>query len=411
MQTPVWPVRCLAVLEDELRALGASYSIHSMTSTSLNIILINRGQFLRVTPRAASQVPPELRTRSYYAAQLAEARVRQELDVLKEAQHPGILSCLDCPPSLLALEAVVCVTDLCFQDLGACCAMRYAYEGVPPYVVLKALTVLMSAIQYIHGKGICHRRVCPSRILIDTRCTNDTKEWWCHLKLSGFKDGRRFHAEDMVGLVGERRYAAPEMLARSSYCEKVDVWSGVASLAGFLFPASERQIPDRAFRLSMFLLGKEGPSKIKETLKNARGLVLVLQEALCECPRRRRSAAAICCKLQSLNESNKRRRCGSCIQKWQEDLARSLVSLKNCSAGDLASETRVFPEKRKELVSTWFARLSDTCDRLRLDVTGPIAAATLAMAEFTETRERRRISPSLEERQAFPEFPEHELES
>ena len=388
MHSPAWSAR-LAVLEEELRALKESYSIHSVTATSLNVILINRGHFLRVTARAPFQAAPELRTRKYYAAQLAEARARQELDVLKEVRHTGVLKSLDCPTSLLALDAVVCVTELCFQDLGACCAMRYAQEGVPADEVLRALRELLPAIQYMHSRGVCHRRVCPSRILLDSRCKEDTREWWCHLKLSGFKDGRRFHGDDMVGVVGERRYAAPEMLSRSSYCEKVDVWSGAASVAGFLFPAPERQLPDVGFRRLLALLAKERSNQPQHE-----GLAVVLQEALCECPRRRRSASALCSRLQLL--SGKRGR--TYIPEWQEALARSLVPLKLCTAEVLAPEP--LSEPRREQVSGWYARLSNACEGLGLDVTGPIAAAALAMAEFPERPERRR-----------PLFPEHEFES
>ncbi len=407
-------------MENALLALDATYKLHSVAGTTLNITLISRGQYLRVTPRAPSQVPHSLRTKKYYAATLAEARVRQELDVLREVRHPNILCPLDCPTSLLALDVVVCVTTLCSQDLSACFSARYAQEPAPADVVLKALWVLMSAIQYIHSKGVCHRRVCPRRILIDLRCTSCTVEWWNHLQLSGFKDGRRFAAEDMVGVVGERRYAAPEMLYRSAYCEKVDVWSAAASFASFLVPVNERHVPDATFRalLGLFARQTSVPPRIRAALKGSQSLQPVLQEALAECPRRRGSASSVCARLQTAHDGNKRRRCCTPQKdppavRWQEALARALAPITHqLSMCDIAAATVTLTEKQKDLVSACFRRLDEACGRLRVSITGPVAAAVLTMSDFTEKPEKVKSSPprELQSRQtSMFEFLEHDF--
>ncbi|KAA8527765.1 hypothetical protein F0562_035366 [Nyssa sinensis] len=76
---------------------------------------------------------------------------------------------------------------------------------------------LMEAIAHCHSHGVAHRDIKPDNILFDE---------WNRLKLADFGSAECFReGELMSGVVGTPYYVAPEVVAGSEYCEKVDVWS------------------------------------------------------------------------------------------------------------------------------------------------------------------------------------------
>jgi hypothetical protein len=79
---------------------------------------------------------------------------------------------------------------------------------------------------------------------------------------------------------------------------------------------------------------------------------------------------------------------------------------------DIAAATVTLTEKQKDLVSACFRRLDEACGRLRVSITGPVAAAVLTMSDFTEKPEKVKSSPprELQSRQtSMFEFLEHDF--
>ncbi|XP_019192740.1 PREDICTED: phosphoenolpyruvate carboxylase kinase 2-like [Ipomoea nil] len=75
---------------------------------------------------------------------------------------------------------------------------------------------LMSAISCCHRAGVAHRDVKPDNVLFDAQG---------NLKLADFGSAEWFGGGRMSAVVGTPYYAAPEVLMRREYNEKVDVWS------------------------------------------------------------------------------------------------------------------------------------------------------------------------------------------
>lgn len=100
--------------------------------------------------------------------------------------------------------------------------------GMPEFCAQKYFRQLISAVEYLHTKGITHRDIKPENLLLDE---NDI------LKLSDFGMATVFRHQGKERLL-ERRcgtlpYIAPEILVKSEYAaEPADIWScGMVLLA------------------------------------------------------------------------------------------------------------------------------------------------------------------------------------
>jgi len=83
---------------------------------------------------------------------------------------------------------------------------------------------ILSAIYYLHSKGIVHRDIKPENILIEKIVKKDSKEF-INVKLIDFGTSNFFNNSRKFSLkVGTPYYIAPEVI-KKNYTEKCDLWS------------------------------------------------------------------------------------------------------------------------------------------------------------------------------------------
>lgn len=103
--------------------------------------------------------------------------------------------------------------------------------GMPSYQAQKYFKQLISAVDYMHCRGIAHRDLKPENLLLDE---ND------NLKVSDFGMATVFRLQGKERYLEKRcgtlPYVAPEVLSKSYRAEPADIWSCgillVALLAG-----------------------------------------------------------------------------------------------------------------------------------------------------------------------------------
>ncbi|MGW6963817.1 protein kinase domain-containing protein [Streptomyces zaomyceticus] len=150
------------------------------------------------------------------AARRAEARCGTEARLLARMQHPGLVTLYDTGNDegtpYLVMQLI----------RGATLRRRVAREVLTPAETCRMGAALASALAHVHARGVVHRDVKPSNILLDR---TDTPH------LSDFGISRRFDEsaesapEDDGTLVGTASYMAPEQALGRATGPAADVYS------------------------------------------------------------------------------------------------------------------------------------------------------------------------------------------
>ncbi|KAI5170994.1 serine/threonine-protein kinase CHEK1 [Nematocida sp. LUAm3] len=99
-------------------------------------------------------------------------------------------------------------------------------KGLPEDISHMYIKQLLSALTYIHSRGICHRDIKPENILLDASYNLLLTDFGCSTVYKG-KTGRRVLSKHC----GSTSYIAPEIYLGEYDGESVDIWSfGVLSL-------------------------------------------------------------------------------------------------------------------------------------------------------------------------------------
>ena len=151
--------------------------------------------------------------KSRFRAISAELRIARELQFLREVRHPHIIQ---------LYETYETKTEICL-------IMEYASRGdllnhlisqgkLKESEACRLYQQLMSALDYLHSKGVAHRDVKPENILLDCKC---------NVKLADFGLSNNFESEELMNTAcGSPCYACPEAIAGKPYVgPKADVWS------------------------------------------------------------------------------------------------------------------------------------------------------------------------------------------
>lgn len=176
--------------------------------------MLGEGSFssvTRVVRRSDSKVVALKTTKSDDVEVIAIAR--REYEILKQLDHPHIVKAFD----FMALSAYKVVLVMEYFD-GAQLedVIRRTPEKCLDDAASRVLArMLMSAVAYLHQRGIAHRDVNPKNVLM----SNDAAD----LRLIDFNVASRYR-DGLLTPTGNRFYAAPELLRGGSPSQATDVW-------------------------------------------------------------------------------------------------------------------------------------------------------------------------------------------
>ncbi|KNC53406.1 CAMK protein kinase [Thecamonas trahens ATCC 50062] len=139
-----------------------------------------------------------------------------EVSILRALQHPHILQLYDSYETedhlYLVLE-LVSGGDLFDRIVDA--------GKLSEATARRVLRQVLEAVAYMHDEGVVHRDIKPENILLASRKGVETK-------VSDFGISRMLSVENgttMGTMCGTPQYIAPEIVARTAYDAKVDMWS------------------------------------------------------------------------------------------------------------------------------------------------------------------------------------------
>jgi len=148
-------------------------------------------------------------------------RIYDEISIMRElGHHPSIVSLVDLDESLS--NTIRLVLELC--DGGELYDRIQQKQYYPEQEAKVLIKNLLSAVGYVHSKGIMHRDLKPENILLASKVSNTD------IKISDFglakisKDFPR-RLPRSHSICGSDFYLAPEVIKQEEYGREIDVWS------------------------------------------------------------------------------------------------------------------------------------------------------------------------------------------
>lgn len=143
-------------------------------------------------------------------------RCLQEVQVLKQMQHPHIIEMLD---SFLTENTLVIVFEWAAAgDLKRLLKRQLErHEALPEATVWRHYHQVANALRYMHDRRVMHRDIKPANVLVAAE----------GLKLGDLGLGRHFSTQTMEAYskVGTPCYVSPEVVQGTGYDWKSDLWS------------------------------------------------------------------------------------------------------------------------------------------------------------------------------------------
>ena len=156
------------------------------------------------------------------SSQIVNEKFLKEIQVLKELEHTNIIKIFE-----------YYIDDKYHYIITELLTGGELYESILKFQKFnekKAAYIMkqiLSALNYLHSKGIVHRDIKPENILVQNINTKNKKSALdeIHIKLIDFGASNFFKENEILTLkVGSPYYIAPEVLNKS-YNEKCDIWS------------------------------------------------------------------------------------------------------------------------------------------------------------------------------------------
>jgi len=164
------------------------------------------------------------KTKSHYAIKVVQkgrvdqVRLKNEIEIMKQIHHTNLIFCKEVFDTQ---DAIYLVLELV---KGGELYDKIVDEGEFNEVDAKDIVMqLLSAIEYLHSKGIAHRDLKPENILcVEKKDKTNRKE---HIKVGDFGLSKQYITSALVSRVGSPTYVAPEVIESTSYSESVDIWA------------------------------------------------------------------------------------------------------------------------------------------------------------------------------------------
>ena len=138
--------------------------------------------------------------------------IRNETAILRELDHPNIVKLYDI---LEENSSLFMVMEYCEMDLSQY-LKKYRLDEQKATDIIKQVT---GGLSYLVGRGVIHRDIKPANILVNSK--NE-------FKLADFGLARHVQEFDhslLQTVAGTPLYMAPQILKKTSYTTKCDIWS------------------------------------------------------------------------------------------------------------------------------------------------------------------------------------------
>ena len=144
----------------------------------------------------------------------------KEIQVLKELDHPNIIKIFE---YYLDNKNHYIITELLTGgELYETIIKSHRFNEKKAAFIMKQI---LSALNYLHSKGIVHRDIKPENILVQNIDKKKSKTDEIYIKIIDFGASIFFKENEILKLkVGSPYYIAPEVLNKN-YNEKCDIWS------------------------------------------------------------------------------------------------------------------------------------------------------------------------------------------
>lgn len=137
--------------------------------------------------------------------------IQSEIDIMKKMRHASIVQLHDVYQTA---NNMYIITELCDYDLLQELKKERRLDEQMAVAYLKDI---VCGVKYLHTMGIIHRDLKPANILI--------KDGHCKIADFGFAKTLNDSDSMMRSVVGTPLYMSPQLLKRTHYTNKSDIWS------------------------------------------------------------------------------------------------------------------------------------------------------------------------------------------